>query len=403
MITRPQALLREYSEFIPAEIDYLNVLRAYEAVDRSGGWGRRLLPTKLIVSLDLGPLASVAQTILTISGTNIPLPQIEAQWNLIEPKVREDLDEEEQYQRARKLHKRCLRRGVYFHNVEQHQKLSKEDAALLKCLSSSAVPLTKRQLEHGDLFVIDALLLLPKTNGSEGVACLCDYPPLLQKGSDTTIPLRISDEVKKRLSERSDLALGWHPYCRILGRYVSLSIGEGFKYVVEPLLISLRYFEQPPDRVVERLEKEWKPLGDALNSELNRRERVVDAFNEDEFMYFEKSDPIHEKWRDVQRKAQDDADAKYLLEHVEDTRTFEDDIFSGPLGFLVGLYYFLCTDGQKRFGAQGRQIADLMRYSLPDENRWRRNLKYLEPRDVLRFDEQRLNKILSAVKGPDAA
>lgn len=81
-----------------------------------------------------------------------------------------------------------------------------------------------------------------------------------------------------------------------------------------------------------------------------------------------------------------------LANSLEIIQPFEDNIFSGPLGFFVGLYYFL----KIYQGSNSEQISTRLKYSfsLPNIQDWNARLPYLRPFGVIRFQEDQLNELL---------
>jgi hypothetical protein len=245
MITAPAALLNEYSNFHPVEIEYLNVVRARrEMVEESNRWRRivkKVKPDEF--TADFGP---VLTAVMVAAGVPLRSPSFQVRWDFVESKLNEegidlveskisqegsDLSQakEEHYHGALKYQKRCLAKGAYRHNVGQWQKHLTPDRRTLLNLPerkekypSDEPPLMETLPNHLELLVVDALLVLQRTTSGEIESYLSDYPPLLRKGYDHKITLGISEEVKERLARRPELTLGWHPYCRILGQFRSL-------------------------------------------------------------------------------------------------------------------------------------------------------------------------------------
>lgn len=316
---------------------------------------------------DFGP---VLTSVLLMLGVPISSPKLEAHWNLAEREIREKTPSvpettEEHKEGAQKFEEACLARGAYRHNIESRQVFSYEDPTLLGHPhypqgggDAFGAPLLQEWPEHGELIVVDALLVLQRTNGGEIESYLSDYPPYSGKETDAVVPLRIHQEVKERLANKKQLALGWHPYCRVLGQVRDFEESER---LVAPLLISLRYPEPPsnPDTDAEEVLAEWSTLGRVewssrtdtpLQKQVLTRMSMVDAF--EALSKSSKYSPQQEEEFDENafvRNVLNDArsrsasyDSPYWVqlvpihEGLKEVAAFENDAFSGPLAFLLG-------------------------------------------------------------------
>jgi hypothetical protein len=327
---------------------------------------------------------------------------------------------EEHKEGAQKFEETCLAKGAYRHNIGIRQVFSYEDPTLLAYPQGDGeafgTPLLQGWPEHGELIVVDALLVLQKTNGGEIESYLSDYPPYLRKETDDVVPLLMHQEVKERLANKKQLALGWHPYCRVLGQVRDF---EESGRLVAPLLISLRYPQPPsnPNAVAEEVLKEWSTLGGVkwssfsdtpLQQEALNRITMVEVF--EQLITFPKYSPQGQG-----QTFDENAAIRNILEDARSKETafwgahrdclppihvglkkvaaFEDDAFSGPLAFLLGFYFYTAVKGHDTYQAWAYQIAVQMREDWHIEE-WRKQYKYLRHADVLRLDEEDLVRLL---------
>jgi hypothetical protein len=433
MIVRPRALLRHYSPtFRPVEIDSHNVVRVGQEIEKENRKKPKSLWERLggaarpdEFTADFGP---VLTSVLLMLGVTISSPKLAARWNLAEREIREKNPSppettEEHKEGAQKFEEACLARGAYRHNIGSRQVFSFEEPTLLSHPhypsgggDAFGAPLLQEWPEHGELIVVDALLVLQKTNGGEIKSYLSDYPPYLRKGTDDEVPLRMHQEVKERLANNKQLALGWHPYCRILGQVRDFEESER---LVAPLLISLRYPEPPsnPDTVAEEVLAEWYTLGRVKWSSLTEtplqqqtlhRITMVEAF--EKRLEFLRSSPQRQGQafdenaaiRDVLENARSrtttnsgprSSQLRSIHSGLKEVAAFENDAFSGPLAFLLGFYFFTAVKGHDAYQAWAYQIAAQMREDWPIDE-WRKLYKYLRHADVLRLDEENLVRLL---------
>jgi hypothetical protein len=330
---------------------------------------------------------------------------------------------------AAEIQDRVLREGAYYCNVGKQQQLQPYDLGLLDFPPYAqgggvefGVPLLDNLPEHLDLLVVDALLIVEKTNGSEIRCYLSDYPTILRKADDPRIRLRVSKEVTDRLSSRPELALGWHPYCRILGQ---LRVFQEPEPLIEPLLISLRSPTPVSDANAKALAEEWAAIGNTtatfmrdspLYDEYLNRQVLAEDF--ESLLSFKRSQAerkhveFHENlamreiadeaWR--YRSAESGVFSTELYSvrsRLEQSRAFEDNIFSGPLAFLIGFYHYLGIRHKKEIGPWARPVAAQIRNDWSTD-KWRDYFTYLRSAGVLRLNEGTLEQILAAFDGHEA-
>jgi hypothetical protein len=430
MIIRPRALLRRTSpKFRPVEVDSHNVVRVGQQIERENRkkpkpwlkkWGGAARPDEF--TADFGP---VLASVLLMLGVPIRSPKLEAHWNLAERKIREENlsppeTTEEHKEGAEKYEDTCLAKGAYRHNIVNWQEISSEDPILLGYPQgdgdSFGAPLLQEWPEHGELIVIDALLVLQKTDGGEIQSYLSDYPPYLRKETDDEVSLLLHQEVKERLANKKQLALGWHPYCRILGQVREFEESGRF---LAPLLISLRYPEPPsnPNTIANEVLVEWSNIGRVarysstktpLQKQGLKRHSMAEAFEKLVRFHSYSSQPQGQGFdedaaiRNVLDKARSREtaynDAYWLQlvtihEGLKEVEAFENDAFSGPLAFLLGFYFFTAVKGHDAYQAWAYQIAAQMREDWPIDE-WRKLYRYLRHADVLRLDEEHLVRLL---------
>jgi hypothetical protein len=323
---------------------------------------------------------------------------------------------------------RLLREGAYYCNVAQKQELPPDPHTLLDYPplpqsqeGSFGAPLLEGLPRQHEIFVIDALLIVERTNGEEIECYLSDYPPLLiQRGGDARIKLDLSEEVKERLANRSALALGWHPYCRVLGQ---LSSFEALERSVAPLLISLREPLQVSGTIASELREEWDHLQVEENQFALSTENPLEEQNmARKIMVGHFEETI--KRRKILRKEDDPSDRESLIQEITTdalaenydfgdleyddlsqikirlatVQAFENSGMSGPLAFLIGFYFFLGIHGQESRATWAREIAAKLLADWPVEE-WRKQFEYLRPAEVLRLDENGLELITSVLEG----
>jgi hypothetical protein len=108
-----------------------------------------------------------------------------------------------------------------------------------------------RDLDDGELVLIDAPLAARHDEGDGCTFFLCDYPPLLRQPSDVRVPLRVSPDAAGPLARMPGVCAGWHPFCRLL----ALVRQEAGGIVLQALQF---HFRLPvPDRHRYRHEPVW--------------------------------------------------------------------------------------------------------------------------------------------------
>jgi hypothetical protein len=170
------------------------------------------------------------------------------------------------------------------------------------------------------------------------------------------------------------------------------------------------------DAIVKSLGGEWESLADEVNSQGVLRNMAHDEVKFDlrvqrtllkDKLPDDATDEmvVREAWHDIKEK---------LNIEIEKVRAFEDNIFSGPMAFLLGLYHFLRSDGGEKYRLIGRDVAHQLDSAVSfwlgtetldlgiDEKdkrspglRWRQDSLIFKPYDVIRFAEPQLDELLS--------
>jgi hypothetical protein len=292
MLTLPKSLLHYYSKFALYAVDVPNISNALSEKRQPRWW--KHLPF-VLNEIKIGNQIFEISTI----------------WN----EKHKDKDNSDQVtqenlsDRANKLQAEFIKKGKYYHNIAYAQ--SEEEHRLLD--SSIGKPLLIAPPQNGDFVVIDAAIELKDSKYN-----LVDYPPQFQKISDGSINLQLSNESTKENLERKLRDITWHPYCRVLGSYITLEVE---KPVLKPWLISFRDILTVP-------------------STSDIRDELLQEYDESisELLY------KHISWRQEERTNILMGSYEEKRNICNELRQFEDNIFSGPLGFFVGLYYFNKTD-----------------------------------------------------------
>ena len=295
---------------------------------------------------------------------------------------------EELLSAALKIQVHPLRHGKYFHNVNHKQVLSSMERDLLCCRERNAPALAGSPVRHGELIVIDTLLAVEQDQ-----IYAADYPPFLTKTTDTRIPVRADSSLRTFLFSHPAFRMRWNPYCRILARYVSL--GEP-QPVLELLLLSSR----SPDRLdragaLETVE-EVKGFTSQYTQESDRS-FVARKLELHVAVRSENGTSVTDKESVIRGDRYSIFHSDYENEKLEEIKNFEDDIFSGPYAFWVGLHHFLKTHGDGPNAVCAGEIVHGLSFWTRyfRANKWRASLPYLKGLDIIRFDSDVLDVILT--------
>ena len=386
MIGRPHALLHSFKQFSPICIDYTNVVTAAIGQDAKRGWWRKLKPSE--VSVDFGKIVG---TIAMAVGLNPP--ELKAKWDLdLQNRVATETalaqaKKEETLSAALKIQDHQITRR-YLHNVNHRQLLSALERDLLCCHERNALPLSQSALDHGDLIVIDTLLVLEQDQ-----LYAADYPSFIAKGTDIRIPVRADISVRTLLLSHPAFKMKWNPYCRVLARYVSL--GES-QPVLELLLLSVRPFGRLDRPGALETVEEVEQLTSQYSQELDRSSIAGTLQLHVAVRSDDGTDPV-DKESLIRRDRYGMFRNSYEHEKLEKIKNFEDDIFAGPFAFWLGIYHFLHTYGDGPNAVSAGEII----YGLSSwtkyfrEEQWRSSLPYLKGLDIIRFDSDALDVILT--------
>jgi hypothetical protein len=366
-------------------MDYANVVTAAISQDAQRGWWRRLKPSE--ISIDLGKIVgTIAKTV------GLDAPELKAKWDLnLQNRVASETalaqaKKEELFAAAVRIQNQNLKRH-YCHNIDHGQVLSSSERDLLCCRKRDALPLSQSSLKHGDLVVVDTLLVIDQEH-----IYAADYPSFISKAADTRILLRTDNSVRTLLLGHPAFKMKWNPYCRILARY--LSLGES-QPLLELLLLSARSFGRLDRESALETAKEVKELTSQYSQELDRSSVALTLQIHVAARSTEGAD-VSDQEGLIRRNRYGIFRHDFEHEKLEKIRKFEDDIFAGPYAFWLGLSYFLNTygDGPNAINA-GEIIHELSfwtRYFRAEE--WRTSLPYLKGLDIIRFDDDALDRFL---------
>lgn len=400
MLILPKSLLAYYSNFDSAILDDLNVIKALSWKETQSPRILKILKglnTPDEINIDLGKIADPIFNSFSLSSPRMEIKWIKKQ----EDQINSGLDlaqsiRDKQFNDAFKLQDKLLKRGKYRHNIAYFQ--SKIEQKLLNdSLNLFGQPFKKERPQHGDLVVVDATIEVIQQKKGLSEFSLVDYPTPFKKESDDEIKLKLSDSTKEKLNNSSTLDIGWHPYCRVLGRYVTLEVNEPF---LEPLLISFRKIKPVDIDICNKLKEEFE---ESINEDDCIQSRIFEYLADCSIIQERLENSNYIKYHLISEKPNQDLETliknniqnllienNFLAKDLEKIKKFEDNIFSDSLGFFVGLYYFLKTYR----GQNAKEIFMRLKNSflLPNSQEWNNCLPYLRAFGV-RFEEIQIKEL----------
>jgi hypothetical protein len=273
--------------------------------------------------------------------------------------------------------------------------MDKTVAKLLECQSTQCQPLIELKPQDGDIVVVDSLISL---DSETSTLWLQDYPPFLSRLEDARVRLVTEVTTASVIEQMRGFRAGWHPYCRVLGRYRSVS------QPVPELELFMLSVKSPPQRLPcavadlynegEHIRKDFFYHQEAVRQQLIESTKI-------QFLLMEAEKP-GQTAREILAAnrgdilAEDDYSVAWNLSQIT---AFEDEIHAGFWAFWLGLYYFLQNLPDAAPVIESLRFKFFHYSSFITSEEWEENLPSLDALGLLRFGVTATSRLFGALIG----